>query len=926
MRQDRVSTWKKMTTWRITWAVALAAIFGFQAAAWGQSELDIPDEVRARMRAMMGGRGGGGDGDKKKDELPPFDEVMEDHKQVSDDGSFMELWYNKKDDHLFVVIPAKLLNQNFLMASSISGGPRFAGWQWGHGLVQWREIGDKLALIRPEVRFAEKKDNPINDVIERTYTDSIVLALPIKTKRGGDVVIDGDKFFKKDNARLSMAFGGSMDSSLSKYTAKPKAFPSNVEISVDAAMMNGQSGGTMARVHYSMSEIPKTDYKPREADPRIGYFMTAIKDWTKGHQDKTLFKRYIHRWNLQKADPSADLSDVKEPIVFYIEKTVPVKFRRYVREGIEEWNKAFEKAGLYNAIVARQQTDDNEFKDLDPEDVRYNFFRWIVSGRAFAMGPSRANPLTGEILDADIIFDDALVRSMAGQYARLSAKGPATTLDPLTTKFLERHPEWDFTPAYDRLAPGLNGVSGVDLEWEPEVMRVFEQQGDKMCTCALGMTHELAFGSAMLEGVGHPEFSDEFLGQILKFIVSHEVGHTLGLRHNFKASSWKSIDQILGSTDPNTPLCGSVMDYIAPLYPDKPTKDTIYVSPTIGPYDYWAIEYGYRIPTGKGEDDKNEEDMLKNIASRSADPSLTYGTDEDSGGVDPLIATWENTADPVAFAEHRFEIIQKLQSNISDWAVEDGESYNELRKSFDMLLFEMNRATGTAGRVVGGQYLTRDFKGSPDARPPITIVPAAEQRKAIKFLNENVFSDKAFEFDPELLNHLAAGRWGHWDSDAYDGQIEYPIHDRIAAIQSWALFELMSPFKMGRMYDAELKVVEGQDALTVPELLNSVTDSVWTELAAAPTGTYTTRKPYISSTRRNLQRRHLQNLTNLVLDRPGRMVPADVNAVARLTLRDLSEKIDKRLARGTNLDSFTQAHLTDAKAQIDKALAAEYRL
>jgi hypothetical protein len=357
---------------------------------------------------------------KKKPDFPPFDEVTKDCTLI--DG-FFPLYFNAKTDRLLAVIPANLIGTDFLMARSVNSGGRLTGYQFGHALVRWERFKKKMMLVEPELRHLRDKKSPVRDVIDRTYTDSVVLATPIVTLRGGDPVIDLDAIFKRNPDGNTRVFGGSLDASLSKWVKK-KAFADNLELAVEGVFM-GRNGGTKATLHYSISRLPKNGYEPREADDRIGYFMTARKDWTTPHDAPTTFKRYIHRWWLRKAEPDQAVSDVhpNDQIVFYIEKTVPVKFRRYIREGILLWNSAFEKAGIRNAIAVRQQTDSNEFAGLDPEDVNYNFFRWIVSGRAFAMGPSRANPLTGQILDADIIMDDSMARVWYDRYDRMMAQG-----------------------------------------------------------------------------------------------------------------------------------------------------------------------------------------------------------------------------------------------------------------------------------------------------------------------------------------------------------------------------------------------------------------------------------------------------------------------------------------------------------------------
>ncbi len=858
----------------------------------------------------------------KKPDFPPFDEVTEGY--VRTDG-FFDLYHHKKKDHLLAAVPKSMLGKDFLILTSIAGGPGLAGFMWDSHVARWEMMDDKLVLFEPDLRYAPAKKATVADVVARTYTDTILLSAKIVTKRGGDPVVDFDKIWKSDRAGLGSVFGGSVNRSLSRW-AKIKGFDRNIELAVDTAVMKPRNGGgTRARVHYSISELPKSDYKPRQADPRVGYFMTAIKDWSKSHDEKTVFDRFVHRWHLKKSDPKAAVSDVHpdHQIIFYIEKTVPIKYRRYVRAGILEWNKAFEKVGLLNAVECRQQTDTNEFADLDPEDVRYNFFRWIVSGRAFAMGPSRVNPRTGQILDADILWDDALVRSMLTQYARLSARGPAAGYDPQLHEFLDRHPEWAFEPAESQLTPNSVQHAGVDLSWEPDVLDELYRRNQFMCNCAQGMTHEMSLANLAFKADGFEGLSDEFIGQAIQYVVAHEVGHTLGLRHNFKGSSWKPLTDIESARGDDATTCASVMDYVPPVYGPTTDDQPRFYSSGIGPYDYWAIEYGYR-PTD--DEYKSEDELLSAVTARCNEPGLDYATDEDTMffAPDPMVNRYDNGDDPIKYAKSRMTLIKRLQSNLADWSVEDGESYSHMRRSLDALLFEYNRVSQFASRVVGGQYVNRNHKGDANERPPFVIVPVEKQREAIDFIVENIFAAGAFDLDPAILSKLAPGRWRHWESDNYESMTPYPVHDRIMAIQYWALFNMLNPFTISRVHDAEIKVDPSEDALTVPEIMTRTTRAIWSELTGAVNGTYSDRSPLVSSLRRNLQRQHLEMMLNIVLSQPGQTFPADARSVARTAIKGISQQIEITLGASKNIDTATKAHLEQARARIEKALDAKF--
>ncbi|MBI3270391.1 MAG: zinc-dependent metalloprotease [Planctomycetes bacterium] len=848
----------------------------------------------------------------------------------------------KRGETLYLHITKDKLNRLFLLAVSLAGGPHFAGFQLDDMAVEWDRVENRIVLRRPNLRHRAADGTPLANVIGRTFTSSVIYSAPILAQDGdGGLVIDATPLFKSDFAQLgdlagSLGGGGgySLNADISKWVVT-KGFPQNTEIAVEA-VYNGHGGGSsgevadargvVLRVHYSLSEIPRTSYRTRAADDRVGYFMTAIKDYSRSHDDRTLFDRVIHRWNLEKLDPNLDVSPPKKPIVFYIEKTVPVRFRRYIREGIEEWNRAYEKVGFVDAMVARQQTDDNEFKNLDPEDVRYNFIRWITSGSAFAMGPSRVNPTTGEILDADIIVDDSFARLMLAEHGRIGTSSLAFLLDPKLDRMT-------------RLFPGLELWGGVgaprDDDQEgpppgilanPKLVEFLERRGHPACMMAQGLAQQAAFASAIewVRKDANGKIPEEFIGQFLKELVMHEVGHTLGLRHNFKASSTVSLAKINSAEKP-TQISGSVMDYNAINYAPKGVPQGNYQCIALGPYDFWAIEYGYRMP-GPGQDEKA---MLKQIAARSAEKELAFATDEDTSVLDPdpLTNRWDLGDDMVALAKTRAALVDEVMKDVLTKLVPEGQDYFLARQAFGTLLVEYYRNALYVTRFVGGQYVHRDHRSDPNGRPPFEIVPVAKQREALQFLKENVFADQAFKYPTELLNYLGPGRWHHWESDEANERLDFPLHAQLLQFMSAPLRILFNPWTVERIHDAELKIAPDQDAMTVAELFSTVRGSIWTELDVAPgAGPYTVRKPLVSSLRRGLQREHLRLLISLATGSAGASeYPADARTLAWYSLQDLQDRIAKVTAKSEGLDEYTRAHLLETEDRIDQALHGHYQ-
>jgi hypothetical protein len=909
------------------------------ALMWSYAQADDSDPV-GRPSPDAAASAGGGKGKKKdKKDFPDFKEVITDDFElvptpVYAKGSFYKLHRNKKKDQVFAVIPKSRIGVNFMISNSISSGPGVAGWMWGDMVVRWERRDKKLLLIQPEVQNQGKQGKALSDAVRRTYTDRVLKQVAIKTMQGGSPVISLGDLFKDDLGGIGGVFGGSIDSSLSRFT-DVQCFDDNIFVTIEAPMGSGGRGGrgrrgggggkgTLVAVNYNISSIPDTGYKPRLADDRIGYFLTVRRDWGKDYKEKSLFNRYINRWNLQKTDSSLAMSPVKKPIVFYVEKTVPVRFRNAVKEGILAWNDAYEKCGFVDAVQVIQQTE-TDYTHVVPEDVNYNFFRWTTVGNGLARGPSRANPLTGEIYDADIVFDDSWVRFPMETYSVFSPSALArVTGDRQLERFLELHPEFDWKPRHERLLPGLGDDVVASDQLQPDFNMLAKRYSRHMCSCGTHLQNELSMAYSIMEAQGYGEVPESFVQAIVKDVTMHEVGHTLGLRHNFKASAWLPLEDVLTDHEEDRPITGSVMDYNAFMFHADKDKQGDFCMTTLGPYDLWAIEYGYR-PVG--DPYKNEKEMLTAITQRVAESGLDYATDEDTGlfSPDPLINRRDMGSDPLEYSRYRIELVNGLMSNVEEWAVEDGESYSGLRKRFNRLLSEISSAAVFAGRYVGGQYFHRDHKGDPDARDPFVMVPADKQREAVKFLADHVFAADAFEFDPQVLNKLAPGRWSHWSSDEYDGWIPYDAYDQIEGVMATALMPLFNPITINRLHSMELMYENGDQPYTLAEHIRSLYGIVWAELDAGANGDYSDDEPYINGMRRGLQRAFARQMNSYLLGTPGGLATADAHALIRMNAGTLRDKIERTM-KAKGLDDVSRAHLIDVHRRLEKALDAEYSL
>ena len=343
-----------------------------------------------------------------------------------------------------------------------------------------------------------------------------------------------------------------------------------------------------------------------------------------------------------------------------------------------------------------------------------------------------------------------------------------------------------------------------------------------------------------------------------------------------------------------------------------------------GPYDYWAVEYGYTSKGGASD--------LNKIAERVAENGLAYGTDEDMWSSDPLINRWDLGNDPLEYAKQRIALSKQVQEKLLDRAVKKGESYAKLRTAFRTVLSERLRSGILATRFVGGHYMHRDHRGDPNERAPIVPVEVAKQREALALIRDHIFADKAWDFSPDFLNKLAASRWSHWG--AYpDRQVEFRIHDRILTAQTWVLTYLLAPNTLELIYDAEMRVPKEQDVMTLPELFETITDSICGEVFAGPSDVtnYTARNPLISSVRRNLQREYFNHLIEISMDAGGGwfgpMYPRAAKTLAWYELKRIHEELDALLSDSTDgLDRYTLSHLEESRERIKRALEASFSL
>jgi len=516
---------------------------------------------------------------------------------------------------------------------------------------------------------------------------------------------------------------------------------------------------------------------------------------------------------------------------------------------------------------------------MDLAGLKHASIRWFVDSDdgALAIGPSVVDPRTGEILDADIAISDNWAR-LSRRVAREQTAGPVRGAHA----------------GHDHSADsGLRGREGAI--------------GDgPACTYAGDAMAELDFTLGLLQARGDfdpdgPQ-AEEIVAQVLKDVVMHEVGHTLGLRHNFRASMAVPFSRLnLPAYTRVNGLSGSVMDYNAFNLPLEGEPLGHIAMSTLGAYDYWAVEYAYRPLPADGE-----AEALARIAARAGEPALAYGTDEEtSAGYDPQVNQRDLGDDPLAFASRRLKLSRELWSRLQSRPLATGTSYGRLRQNFESGLRQFDLAAELAAKHVGGVNYYRDLAG--DSRASFVPVPVARQREALALLAREVFSAQAMVVDPALASRLS--------QDALDRGYAPPslpgLPQAVLAMQRRLLDRLMGDPVLARIQESESTLAPTGDRLRLPELFDTLNGAIWQELANGSD---------IGASRRMLQREHVRKLVGLLV-RPATSVPADARSLARSDVLALVDRIGVAL-RGRQLSREARAHLDETQATLRDALKA----
>ncbi|OEY72774.1 zinc-dependent metalloprotease [Salegentibacter salarius] len=786
---------------------------------------------------------------KKNGDLEPYTKVITKDAK-SDEGLFT---VHRVDDKYFYEIPDSLFNREMLTVTRIAKtatGIGFGGGKQNTQVHRWQKKDGHVLLrvVSHEIYAADSL--PVHEAVVNSNFEPVLQRFPVKTIGKDTVnkttVIEVTDLYTKDVKALGLREGSRKQYKVSRlddsrsYIDTIRSYPENIEVrhvktySAGAPPSNESTGSISLEFSNSMILLPKEPMKRRYFDQRVGWFARGQTDYGLDAQ-KSKEVKYLDRWRLEVKEEdkekfkNGELVEPKEQIVYYVDRATPKQWVPYIKQGIEDWQVAFEAAGFKNAIIAKDPPTKEEDPDWSPEDVRYSVVRYLASPIPNANGPHVSDPRSGEILESDI--------------------------------------NW------------YHNVMTLLRNW------FFVQT------------------AAINEDARSVEFEDEVMGRLIRFVSSHEVGHTLGLPHNMGSSVAYAVEDL---RDPEfTAEYGtapSIMDYARFNYIAQPEDGDVALMPDIGPYDKYAIKWGYRPILDKSAEE--EKEILDEwILEKAGDPLYRFGSQQSGGVIDPSSQTEDLGDDAVLASEYGIKNLKRIMPKLIEWTAEDGKNYEDLDDMYGQVLSQFNRYMGHVTANIGGiyeHYKTYDQEGA-----VYTHVSKEKQKEAMNFLQEQLFETPEWMIDQEIFNKIQ-----------FDGQVE-----RIRNMQERTLNNLLDFGRMARLMENE--EVNGDEAYGLIDMMSDVRTGIWSEVYSGQN---------IDRYRRNLQRAYIERMEHLMTEEqseiPSRyrswitrsdidVAQSDIRPVVRGELKTLQNQIRRASNRG---DRLTRYHLQDALERIDLIL------
>ncbi len=784
-----------------------------------------------------------------KNAIKPYGKVVT-KKYKTDEGLFK---VHSKDNNYLFEIPDSLLNREMLMVTRIAktaSGIGFGGGKQNTQVLRWEKKQKKILLRVVSHNVVADSILPIHEAVTNSNFEPILYAFPIKafSKDSTATVIDATPLFATDVKAIGFpqfrrkAYKISKMDKNRSYIERMSSYPKNIEVRhvktyvAGKAPSNSSVGAVSLELSNSMILLPKVPMKRRYFDERVGWFTSSQTDYGLDVQ-KSKSVTFLDRWRLEVKDEDVakfkrgELVEPKKQIVYYIDRATPKKWSKYIKEGIEDWQVAFEAAGFKNAIIAKDAPTKEEDPDWSPEDVRYSVVRYLASPIPNANGPHVSDPRSGEILESDINWYHNVMTLLHNWYFIQTA--------------------------------AIN----------PEARK--------------------------------NQFKDEIMGRLIRFVSSHEVGHTLGLPHNMGSSAAYAVDSLRSASfTKKFSTAPSIMDYARFNYVAQPEDKGVALMPNIGPYDKYAMNWGYRpILNMSAEDEK--EILNKWITDKKGDPIYRFGHQQVRNTIDPSSQTEDLGDDAMKASAYGIKNLQRILPRLEEWTTENGEDYQELKTMYGQLVGQFNRYMGHVSSNIGGVY--ENFKTADQEGAVYTHTPKEHQKRALAFVNNELFKTPTWLIDQNIISKTQ-----------YSGSVE-----NIRSLQVRTLNKILKTGRLTRLIENE--ILNGNKAYSIVNMMSDLRKGVWSEL-------YSNKK--IDGYRRNLQRAHLDRLDFLLnkaknqngVRRNGgyfkqtavNISQSDIKAVVRGELKRIQKDIKRSIPNARN--TITRYHLQDAAARINTIL------
>ncbi|TMO01338.1 zinc-dependent metalloprotease [Pseudoalteromonas sp. S558] len=814
--------------------------------------------------------------EKKEDKKPKtLSEMIKGQTEFA--GVFNLYQDEKTGEHLMVISESQLDTPFVYFAHTVDGvtdAGHFRGAYRETKLIEFRKYFDRIDIISKTPRYKFDENSAISKASEANISEAVLASIKIEKEEDGKIAFNVNQLFLSEalhkvsptpnpadkNAKKRFKVG-KLDDKKSRII-KQRPYPNNLDVVVDYVFTNASPTvrgsnavsdprSVSVKVQHSFVSLPENNYVPRMDDARIGYFTNQFDQMTS--TDWAPYEDIIKRWDLQKKDPSAALSEPVKPITWWIENTTPIEWRDTIRDAVLTWNTSFEKAGFKHALEVKVQPDD---ADWDAGDINYNVLRWTSSPKPpfGGYGPALANPLTGEILGSDIMLEFVFMKNR-WIYDTLFSQGTMSHGETMSTGELN---------------------------------------------CSLG--HEIQQNLMLAKGLANGDkiAEKEMLRQGLTQLVLHEVGHTLGLNHNMKSSILWDEKEVHDKNKTQGIVTGSVMDYapanIAPIGMQQ--GDIFQTKP--GPYDDWAINYGYSVALA---DKAAEQARLDKILARSSEHALAFGNDADDmrapgRHIDPRVMIGDLSSNPAAYGADRMALINKLFTELKDKATVKGESYQQLVTSANSLFGQYRAQAGVVSRQIGGVYVERAVVGDANADKPFTPVSLERQTQAMDILAKFVFAPDVLQNMQPLYSYLQLQRRGF---NHYGKNEDPKAHQMILGMQKSVLAQLLHPAVLLRISDTALYGNE----YSLTQFMQDLTASIFVKSKDA------------NSISHNLQIEYVNQL--IAIAGLGKASKFD-NLAKTAALYQLTKIADTSVAWGS--DTATKAHKKYIDRLIAKALEA----